>query len=199
MLKIDNLSFSYGNEKIIDRFSIELDGNGIYAIMGPSGCGKSTLFSLICGLLKPDDGSIVYDYKKVSYAFQEPRLIPHMTAAENVNFVLGGKKSTLEKAKKALQAVGLGSDSEKYPSELSGGMQKRVALARALAFDGDLLLLDEPFTGLDEETKEDIIELIKEIGKSKLILMITHDGAEAEKCSANILHFNQINNEPSVK
>lgn len=193
MLKTDKLSFSYGKEKILNDFSLTVDGNGIYAIMGPSGCGKSTLFSLISGLLKPQSGEITHDFERISYAFQEPRLIPHMTAAENVNFVLGGKKSTLERAIKALNAVGLGGDSDKYPSELSGGMQKRVALARALAFDGDFLLLDEPFTGLDDETKDNIIQLIKEVGKSKLVLMITHDISEAEKCEANIFQFNQLN------
>ncbi len=199
MLKIDDLSFSYGKEKVLSNFSLELTGKGIYAIMGPSGCGKSTLFSLICGLLMPESGEISHDFKRISYAFQEPRLIPHMTAAENVNFILGGKKNTLCKAQNALRAVGLGEDTEKYPTELSGGMQKRVSLARAFAFDGDFLLLDEPFTGLDEETKDNIIETIREIGKRTLVLMITHDSAEAEKCSANILHFNQINNEPPVK
>ena len=116
-----------------------------------------------------------------------------MTAAENVNFVLGGKKSTLERAKAALTSVGLGDDSKKYPSELSGGMQKRVALARAFAFEGDFLLLDEPFTGLDEETKDNIIDIIKEMGKSRLVLFITHDITEAEKCEAEILHFGKLN------
>lgn len=193
MLKIDNLSFSYGKDKIIENFSLELDGNGIYAIMGPSGCGKSTLFSLICGLQKPDSGSISHDYKRISYAFQEPRLLPHMTAAENINFVLGGKKTTLAKAKKALASVGLGEDADKYPFELSGGMQKRVSLARAIAYGGDFLLLDEPFTGLDEETKDDMIELIKEIGKSTFILMITHDVSESEKCAKKIILFNEKN------
>ncbi len=193
MLKIDSISFSYGKEKILDNFSLELGERGIYAIMGPSGCGKSTLFSLICGLLKPERGSITHVFSRISYAFQEPRLIPHMTAAENVNFVLGGKKSSLDKAKKALDSVGLYEDAEKYPSELSGGMQKRVSLARAIAYCGDFLLLDEPFTGLDEETKDDIINIIKEIGKNALVLMITHDSAEAEKCADKILFFEQIN------
>lgn len=199
MLKIDKLSFSYGKEKILNDFSLELDGNGIYVIMGPSGCGKSTLFSLISGLLKPQSGEIKHDFERISYAFQEPRLIPHMTAAENVNFVLGGKKSTLGNAIRALESVGLGDDAEKYPSELSGGMQKRASLARAFAYEGDFLLLDEPFTGLDAETKDSIISLIKEIGKEKLVLMITHDSEEAEKCVADILHFDQINNVPPVK
>ena len=193
MLKIDRLSFSYGKEKILNDFSLELCGNGVYAIMGPSGCGKSTLFSLISGLLKPQSGEIKHDFERISYAFQEGRLIPHMTAEENVNFVLGGKKSTLAKAKSALESVGLGDDSGKYPSELSGGMQKRVSLARAIAFEGDFFLFDEPFAGLDEETKDNIINLIREIGKNKLVLMITHDSAEAEKCEADILQFNQLN------
>ncbi len=199
MLKIENLSFSYGKEKVLNDFSLELQDQGIYAVMGPSGCGKSTLFSLICGLIKPHSGKISHDFRRISYAFQEPRLIPHMTAAENVNFVLGGKKSTLYKAKKALESVGLGEDTEKYPSELSGGMQKRVSLARAFAYGGDFLLLDEPFAGLDDETKNEIIQILKEIGKSTLVLMITHEISESEKCADDILLFNQINRIDLIK
>ncbi len=193
MLKIEDLSFSYGAQSIIKNLSLTIEKNGVYAIMGPSGCGKSTLFSLISGLLKPDSGSITTDAKKLSFSFQEARLLPWETAEENVNFVLGSKKNTLQKARDALSKVGLGEDRSKYPGELSGGMQKRVSLARAFAAEGDLILLDEPFSGLDTETKAGIIENVKEIGKNSIILLITHDINEANDCAEKVFDFNELN------
>ncbi len=193
MLKIEKLSFSYGNEQILEDFSLTLPKNGVFAIMGPSGCGKSTLFALISGLLKPSSGNIRLETERLAFDFQDARLIPWMSAAENVNFVLGGKKTTLAKAKKALAHVGLEAASDKYPNELSGGMQKRVSLARAFVCESDFILLDEPFAGLDSETKSGIIEKIKQIGKNSLVLLITHDIGEANDCAEKIFDFKQLN------
>lgn len=193
MLKIEDLSFSYGTQSIIKNLSLTIEQNGVYAIMGPSGCGKSTLFSLISGLLKPDSGSITTDAEKLSFSFQEARLLPWETAEQNVNFVLGSKKNALQKARGALLKVGLGEDRTKYPGELSGGMQKRVSLARAFAAGGDLILLDEPFAGLDTETKAGIIENVKEIGKNSIILLITHDINEANDCAEKVFDFYELN------
>ncbi len=198
MLKLSNVSFSYKKapneeELVIKDLSCEFGDTGIYAIMGPSGKGKTTLFSLISGLLKPASGSISGNTEKLSAVFQDSVLLPWMTALENVNFVLGGKKNTLPIARDALCSVGLGGSENKYPEELSGGMQRRTALARALAYDGDIYLLDEPFTGLDTEIKSDIMKQIKDIGKSKLVLLITHDLSEALECTAEIVNFDEIN------
>lgn len=189
MLKIEGLSFSYGEQKVIDDLSLTLPERGVYAVMGPSGCGKSTLFSLIAGLEKPDSGRIELDTKKLAFSFQDARLLPWLTAAENVNFVLRGKKNTFERARTALNEVGLGEDTEKYPDELSGGMKKRVSLARAFVTDSDFILLDEPMNGLDSETKRSIIGKIKNIGKSALVLLITHDMEEATECADVIYDF----------
>ena len=189
MLTLNDVSFSYGNKKIINKLSLSLPSNGVFAISGPSGCGKTTLFMLIASLLKPDSGNIVSDHKRLSFVFQEARLLPWLTAAENVNFVLGGKKSTLQKATEELGKVGLSEDTKKYPHELSGGMQRRVSLARAFAYDGDIILLDEPTAGLDERIKSVVLDLIKEKGKTSLVLMITHDIDEAKACADEILDF----------
>ncbi len=194
MLEIKNLSFSYNRASkspIINNFSHTFPDNGIFVIMGSSGCGKTTLFSLIAGLIKPDSGEIITDAKKIVFNFQEPRLLPWQTALQNVNFVLGGKKDTMEKAKKALSQVGLSEIAELYPDELSGGMQKRVALARALAYaeDGCILLLDEPFSGVDEEAKAELYEIIKSLSQKSLVLLITHDSGEAEKYGDKIIHL----------
>lgn len=194
MLDIKNLSFSYKkNEKkpIIDNFSHTFPNSGIFVIMGSSGCGKTTLFSLIAGLIKPDSGEIITDARKIVFDFQEPRLLPWLTALQNVNFVLGGKKDTIVKAEKALSRVGLSDFAGLYPDELSGGMQKRVALARALAYEeeGCILLLDEPFSGVDEESKTKLYEIIKALSQRSLVLLITHDSSEAEKYGDKIIHL----------
>lgn len=189
MLKIKDLSFSYGSQKIIDNLSLSLPQNGVFAIMGPSGCGKSTLFSLIAGLEAPDSGVIELGTDSIAFSFQDARLLPWLTAAENVDFVLGGKKTASERAREALSEVGLGEDADKYPDELSGGMQKRVSLARAFVRESDFILLDEPMNGLDAETKKIIIKKIKNIGKSALVLLITHDVNEAEQCADAIYDF----------
>lgn len=193
MLELNDLSFSYGGEKVFKHISHIFPNTGVYAVMGASGCGKSTLFSVIAGILEPSGGSVKYD-GKLTVSFQEPRLLPHMTALENVNFVLSGKKSTLSRALSALRVVGLAEngDENKYPAELSGGMQKRVSFARALAYGGDILLLDEPFSGIDEERKDKLIAEIKEIGKKSLVIMTTHEISEAEKCADEIILFGDL-------
>lgn len=191
MLEIENLKFSYGNHPVLRAFSLSVPEHGVHVLMGPSGCGKSTLLSLIAGLIRPVGGSLVCHAKKISYSFQEPRLLPWMNTADNVNFVLGGKGETLPKAEEALSELGLGNSLKKFPSELSGGMKKRVSLARAFAYDGDFLLLDEPTNGLDSETKEKIILKIAEIGKNTPVLMITHNEDDAKKCADNIFLFDE--------
>ena len=107
--------------------------------------------------------------------FQEPRLLPWLTAAENINTVLSDKRDTLPEALEFLTMVGLSEAAALYPSELSGGMAQRVALARALAFRGELYLLDEPFRGLDEALRDDMISLVKEKTKDAGLLLVTHD------------------------
>ncbi len=198
MLKIKNLRFSYDkkskkDEFVINDLSLSLPSVGVFSVMGPSGCGKSTLFSLIAGLIKPDFGEIELDAKNLSFAFQDARLMPWFTAAENVNFVLGGRKATTEKAIYALSELDLSDSADKYPEELSGGMKKRVSLARAFVTEPDFLLLDEPFNGLDPVTKQAVIEKIKATGKNALVLMITHEENDALACSEKVFRFGEIN------
>lgn len=193
MLEIKNLNFSYGEKQIFSHFSISIPDKGVYVLMGPSGCGKSTLISLVAGFVKPHRGSIKCASKKTSFSFQDSRLIPTENAVSNVNFVLGGKSETLKKAASVLSELGLQDALLKLPSEMSGGMQKRVSLARALAYDGDFLLLDEPLTGIDDETKGKILAKIKEIGKYTPVLMITHDKDEALSVADKIFQFNECN------
>ena len=123
-------------------------------------------------------------FRKTAVVFQEPRLLPWRTALENVNLVLGDGKSTLEQARKALEQVNLSDALDKYPRELSGGMQQRVSLARALAAEGDLLILDEPFKAMDEALRDQVIELVGRTNAA--ILLVTHEEAEARQLGCRI-------------
>ena len=192
MLKINNVSFSYGDKDIIKNLSFEAPERGVFVIMGPSGSGKSTLFSLIAGLIKPNEGNIEIGSKKLAVSFPEDRLLPWMTAAENVGFVLGAKKIALPRAIEALSELGLEESISKYPSELSGGMKKRVSLARAFVTDADIILLDEPFNGLDAETKSAVIEKIKKVGEDALVLVVTHEKADAEALTDKIFELSEF-------
>lgn len=168
---IRNISKSYDEKKVLDNLSFEIPDKGIFGIFGASGHGKTTLLRLICGLETPDSGEILGTTElKISVVFQEDRLLPSLTALENVALV--SDKAT---ASGLLERVGLAESADKYPSELSGGMSRRTAIARALAYGGDMLILDEPFKGLETELKEDIGKLICEYAQTKPVIIVTHD------------------------
>lgn len=175
MIKITNLQKSFNGKTVFDGFSLETKNSGFYAVLGPSGCGKTTLFRMISGLDTKYKGEIITE-GVISYVFQENRLIPELTAYENVLTVCRDRV----KCDGLFDRVGLAEHKNKYPSQLSGGMNRRAAIIRALAFTHDVLLMDEPFTALDEEIKGAVTELIKEVEKDKLVLMITHDEDEAD-------------------
>ena len=162
MLKLTGISHSYGDLPVLNNRDLTLNSGQRLALMGPSGCGKTTLLRIAMGLLKPTEGIVENTFRKTSVVFQEPRLLQWRTALENVNLVLGDGKSTLETAGAFLEQVKLSDAADKYPRELSGGMQQRVAVARALAADGDLLILDEPFKAMDEALREQVIARVAE-------------------------------------
>lgn len=187
MLKLTGISHSFGDNRVLCGVSLTLFPGQRLAVMAPSGQGKTTLLRIILGLLRPDVGSVENTFRKTGVVFQEPRLLPWRTAAENVNLVLGDRKETLPRARELLQRLGLGEAGDKYPRELSGGMQQRTALARALAVDADLLILDEPFKALDETLRRQALE---EVGKSQAaILLVTHDETEAKLLNCEIMNL----------
>ena len=186
MLKLLELTKKYGEKTVIDRLTHTFPASGAVALMGPSGCGKTTLLRLIAGLEKPDGGTVEKDLR-LSYAFQEPRLVPTLTCRENVTLVLPKDRDPAA-ADDLLTAFELGDAACQLPAALSGGMRQRVSLARALAYGGDVLLLDEPFSALDEALKARVAAVIRERTKNALLLMVTHDEGDAALLGATVLH-----------
>ena len=177
-MKINNLWFSYDNKAVFEDFSLET-GEGITCLMGASGKGKTTLLKLIAELLKPDQGTIDNGNKKVSFMFQEDRLLPWLTVRENVLLVTDKVRETDELLKE------LEIDGNLKISELSGGMARRVALARCLLYDSDMLLMDEPFKGMDSKLIEKVAKII--IRQNKTALITTHSLEEAKALDAEVV------------
>jgi len=176
MIVIENLSKRFGKKVVFDGLCLTFDDTGITALTGESGCGKTTLLRLISGLDKKYSGKIsLGSIKRISYVFQEPRLLKGSTALENVALPLGNTEEAKKTAEEWLIKMGLGSELNTYPEEMSGGMKQRVSIARALAYDGDLLLLDEAFNGIDKNRCLPIMEEIIEYAKKKPCILVTHN------------------------
>lgn len=184
MIEVKNLSFSFGSNTVISDLSFSIEKGKTYCIMGKSGVGKTTLLRLLGGILKCEKGNIKYsaDVKK-SFVFQENRLIPWMNAYENLKYVTSDEKAI----KSALCETGLYDVKDKKNKELSGGMARRLSIARAIAFSGEVFFIDEPLYGLDIKTSEGILELIKNTLKNKTAVIITHSPEEAFFLSDKII------------
>ena len=182
-MQLKNIVKNYGDKKVLGGIDIEIEEGKITAILGESGCGKSTLLNIIAGKIKDYSGEIIFEReheKGISYVFQEDTLIPWKTVYNNLEFVLKGKveKSELDKRiKKYLKIVNLEGSEKEFPNMLSGGMKRRVGIARAFAFPSNYMFMDEPFEFLDVKIKEEIVEdLIKlQESEKKTIILITHD------------------------
>ncbi|MBP5162206.1 MAG: ABC transporter ATP-binding protein [Spirochaetales bacterium] len=184
-MRIENLSFSFGQKQILKDFNASSDSR-IVCIMGPSGCGKTTLLRILAGLLQKDSGTITDFPENRAMMFQEDRLLSHLNARGNVELVLDGtEEQNALTSRSILRRLGL--DPEADISTMSGGMRRRVALARALAFKADALLLDEPFKGLDQDLMERCASIIRETGKPAVVS--THSEAEAQALGAEIIRL----------
>lgn len=190
MLELKDVSLSFGALEVLRGASLTLGQGERIAITGPSGCGKTSLLHVIAGLLHPDSGLVRNRAARTACVFQEPRLLPWLSAEENVSIVM--PHGTQEQdALMLLKELGLADSAEKHPCELSGGMQQRAALARALAYAPDLLLLDEPFRALDAASKALAIDAVNERADCAVIL-VTHSPEEADALGCRIIPFSQI-------
>jgi|SRR4051812_13905835 NitT/TauT family transport system ATP-binding protein len=198
-LSIQNVQKSFANEQVLKDINLNIEKGEFVSLLGPSGCGKSTLLNIVAGLLSPSEGNITLENQTIikpgkdrGMVFQQPALFPWLSVEENVMFPLKKemkKKEARELAQKYLQLVQLSPYAKHSPHELSGGMQQRVAIARALAMNPRVLLMDEPFGALDEQTR---IRLHAELEKiwmetKKTILFVTHSIQEAIKLSDRII------------
>ena len=197
ILEIKKLNHAYGESDIIIKdLSFNISIGERVSILGPSGCGKSTLLRLIAGLEKPNSGEIIKkvevmtsheifippEKRNVGLVVQEKALFPHLTVYENVCFGIRRNKDKNKIVSDLLELLKIDSLKNKHPHEISGGEQQRVALARSLAPTPDLLMLDEPFSALDEELRKTLYEEVSEVfsEKNSSILLVTHDAYEAE-------------------
>ena len=185
MLKLTDICHVYDGVPVLEQVSLTLHPGQRIALMGPSGAGKTTFLRIALGTLKPTTGTVENTFRNTAAVFQEPRLLPWRTAAENVNLVLKDDAATLPYAKARLAQLGLEEAADKYPRELSGGMQQRVAIARAMAVDADLLILDEPFKAMDDALRDRVMETVNQTPAA--ILLVTHDEAEAKALGCEIV------------
>ena len=182
-----NVKSKVSNFTAIKNFNLNIPKGQFCSIVGPSGCGKTTLLNLISGLDKSLDGSIEFGNNqklediKIAYMFQTPRLLPWLNVIQNVEVVLNKEQKNSSKSKEILSLMGLENFLDYYPNKLSGGMQRRVALARSFATDPELLIMDEPFTSLDEPVANLLREMLVKLWTKQptTIIFVTHDIIEA--------------------
>lgn len=186
MLRIEQLGKSFGDLEVLHDFNLEINPGEIVAMIGPSGCGKSTLLNMISGLASPDEGSVSVGTERLGYVFQSTRLLPWRTVYDNIR--LGRDDHAPEEIRALIKAVGLEGFERYYPGQLSGGMAKRCALARAFYYGGDLLLMDEPFQGLDYGLRMEMLEMLLDIWRRKRrsVLFVTHEIDEALTVASRI-------------
>ncbi|MEA1995642.1 MAG: ABC transporter ATP-binding protein [Campylobacterota bacterium] len=183
-IRISHVSKSFGKLKVLDDLNFEIKKGERILIFGPTGIGKTTILKMIAGILKADGGSVEVE-GTVGYVFQEPRLLPWKTAVENINLVLSDRKKAME----WLGKVGLKGFENHYPNSLSGGMKQKVALARALAIEPQILLLDEPLSGLDFKTRDEILSLLDKIlsANRSTVVYVTHNMKEVSNFTDKVL------------
>ncbi len=227
MIKLDSVTKSFGEKKVIQRLTLEVEKNELLALLGPNGCGKTTLLNMLSGLIQPDEGNIYINdvlvsgkvgakkvclkpsERKVGYVFQTTSLFPHMRAQDNVAYGLKtlhlAKQEVNKRTNTLLDFVGLREYAKFYPHQLSGGQKQRIALARSLATEPQVLLLDEPVSAVDPQLKESFrLELKNYLQALKItVVYVTHNLTEAFIMSDRIAvmgngHIEQIGNRTEI-
>ena len=189
MLEMRNVSLRLGEKQILSGCDLRLSDGERVALMGPSGCGKTSLLRVALSLQAPDAGDVSCSWERIGAVFQEPRLLPWCTAAENVNLVLSDGPETAAEAALWLDRLELGVARDLHPAELSGGMLQRLAIARALAVRPELLVLDEPFKAMDEALVGRVRQTVAESLADAALLLVTHSEEEARALGCRILRY----------
>ncbi len=179
MIGVEHLTVTYGEKVALEDVSLTLPRSGVTALVGPSGCGKTTLLRVLGGLLTPQQGRVTgLEPGETAFLFQENRLLPWRTVAQHLTDVAPRHSATPPRA--WLELVELEGEEGAYPSALSGGMARRLALARCLALEREVLLLDEPFTGVDPQRAQRILQRLKDLGKP--VILVAHEPHLAQSC-----------------
>lgn len=180
-INLQNIDFSYDDRQVLQNLDLEVNAGDFLCLLGPSGSGKSTILRLIGGLLEPTRGKITGKEGKLSFVFQDARLLPWKTVLENTlwPFEISGEEKPNPEA--LLRKVGLWEARNLFPHQLSGGMKQRAAIARALVTNPQILLMDEPFSALDEVTRQDLEDLLRELWEQRrlTLVFVTHSLPEA--------------------
>ena len=185
MIQLHDITVRFGDKLVLDHFSLQLPERGVLCLSGASGCGKTTLTRVLCCLQKPQTGEVLgLKSGESAVLFQEDRLLPWYSVRRNLEAVL-----TPEEALHWLERVELAAEADSLPEALSGGMQRRVAFARALAFPGKLLILDEPFKGMDQALRRRLYPLVREQAEQRPVLLITHEADEMQALADRVLHL----------
>ncbi len=179
MLNISHLTKNFDDLPVLRDLNLSVASDEIVSLIGPSGCGKSTLLNIISGLEAPDSGTVTVNSDRLSYMFQNARLLPWRSVYDNIRLVR--EDAPPEDIRRLIRSVGLEGFENYYPGQLSGGMVKRCALARAFHFGGDILLMDEPFQGLDYGLRMEMLEMLLSIWHQRRqgVLFVTHEIDEA--------------------
>jgi NitT/TauT family transport system ATP-binding protein len=195
MITFKNVSKAFDSLKIFHDLSLHVAANQIVAVVGPSGSGKTTLLKMVTGIVRPDEGTVTVAEGAVGYVFQEPRLLPWRTALDNVAAGLRAQGTNKDDARTRaatwLERVGLGGFEHYHPAELSGGMAQRVSIARAFAVEPRILLLDEPFSNVDQTLKGSLMEILQSIMRERqtTAMYVSHDLTEALRLADRIVEI----------
>ena len=187
-LELNGISKAFDGRKVLVNVTHTFPSGSTTCILGPSGCGKTTLLRIAAGLEAPDTGSVNGLPEQISFVFQEDRLCEEFNAVSNVRLAVG-KRRTKEEIIRSLEEIGLGNDLDKPVRDFSGGMKRRVAIVRAVCCPSELLFLDEPFKGLDEKLRLEVIRYIRKYRNGRTLLCVTHDPEDAERLGGQIIEM----------
>ena len=195
MIRLQQVKVSFGALPVLDNISCQVRSGEVVAVLGTSGSGKTTLLRVIAGLVKPESGTVQVDSQRIGFIFQDNRLVPWLNAEDNIALALkaSGTDSmkAAETAKVWLQRLGLEGFNKYYPAQLSGGMAQRVSIARAFAIEPQIMLLDEPFSGLDADLADSLLKDLKVVleGYRAAVVLVTHNPVEAISLAGRILRL----------